>query len=125
VAGVRTDTVPEQREPPGDERSRGRHERDGSHGDPRGRTVIEAAVVEKSAVRAVREVEGARAARSRPARARVSGEVVLLRLRITVRYPRSAREVAARVRGHVKERVERITGKQVHHIDIEIAELVR
>ena len=122
MAGVRTDTVPRQRERPGVGRALGRHERDGM---PGGRTVIGADVVEKSAARAVREVEGARAATSRAARARVSGDVVLLRLRITVRYPRSTREVAARVREHVKERIERITGKQIHHIDIEIAELVR
>ncbi|GAA1448114.1 hypothetical protein [Nocardiopsis tropica] len=122
MAGVRTDTVPRQREHPPGGPDHGRHERE--HG-PEGRTVIEPVVVEKVAARAVREVEGARAARLRAARAKVSGDVVLLRLRITVRYPRSAREVAARVRGHVKERVERTTGKQVHHIDIEIAELVR
>jgi hypothetical protein len=29
------------------------------------------------------------------------------------------------VREHVKERVEHTTGKQVHHIDIEIVEMVR
>ena len=55
----------------------------------------------------------------------MSGEIVLLKLRIGVLYPRSAREVAVRVREHVRRRVERTTGKRVHHIDIEIAELVR
>ncbi|WP_174546102.1 hypothetical protein [Nocardiopsis dassonvillei] len=124
MAGVRTSTVPRQRERPGDEAAR---ERSGGGGerDPGGRTVIEPGVVEKAAARAVREVPGALPARSRTARARVSGEVVLLRLRVGVRYPHSVREVAARVRGHVGRRIEQITGKRVHHIDIEIAELVR
>nr|WP_184373036.1 hypothetical protein [Nocardiopsis metallicus] len=93
--------------------------------DPGGRTDIPGAVIEKAAARAVGEVPGARAARSRAARARVSGEVVLLRLRVEVDYPRPTRQVAQAVREHVKNRLEWITGKQVHHIDIEIAELVR
>lgn len=125
MAEVRTDTVPRQREDPGGEPTRGRHERAAPGREPGGRTVIEASVVEKAAARAVREVPGARAVKTRAARARMAGDVVLLRLRIAVRYPRSAREVAARVRAHVKDRIERTTGKQVHHIDIEIAELVR
>jgi uncharacterized alkaline shock family protein YloU len=82
-------------------------------------------VIEKTAAKVVGEVPGARVARSRAARARVSGEVVLLRLRIEVDYPRPTRQVAQAVREHVKNRLEWITGKQVHHIDIEIAELVR
>jgi uncharacterized alkaline shock family protein YloU len=93
--------------------------------DPGGRTEIPGSVIEKIAGRAVGDVPGARAARSRAARARVSGEVVLLKLRIEANYSRPARQVAQAVREHVKDRVERFTGKQVHHIDIEIAELVR
>ncbi|MFE1167177.1 hypothetical protein [Nocardiopsis sp. NPDC058789] len=121
MVGVRSDTVPRQRghAPEGEP---GRHTR---VRDPGGRTEIPGAAIEKVAARAVGEVAGARAVRSRAARARVSGEIVLLRLRVGVRYPRPARQVAEEVRGHVKDRVERITGKQVHHIDIEIAELVR
>ncbi|WP_017570097.1 Asp23/Gls24 family envelope stress response protein [Nocardiopsis halotolerans] len=122
MAGVRTRTVPRQREDPDDIGARG--VAPGAR-DPGGRTVIEPGVVEKVAARAVHEVPGALPTRSRTARARVSGEVILLGLRIGVHYPRSAREVAARVRGHVGQRVELITGKRVHHIDIEIAELVR
>ncbi|OKI16013.1 hypothetical protein A6A08_26335, partial [Nocardiopsis sp. TSRI0078] len=99
--------------------------RGGGGRDPGGRTVIEHGVVEKVAAQAVREVPGARLVRSRATRARISGDIVLLRLRVGIHYPRSAREVAARVRGHVRQRVERITGKRVRHIDIEIAELVR
>ncbi|WP_026117129.1 Asp23/Gls24 family envelope stress response protein [Nocardiopsis valliformis] len=122
MVGVRSDTVPRQRvaAPPGE--GAGKHARTR---DPGGRTDIPGAVIEKTAARAVGEVPGARAARSRAARARVSGEVVLLRLRIEVDYPRPTRQVAQAVREHVKNRLEWITGKQVHHIDIEIAELVR
>lgn len=93
--------------------------------DPGGRTEIGARVVERTAARAVCEVPGAGAVRSRAVRAKVSGDAVLLRLRIAVRYPHPVRETARRVRGHVRDRVERTTGKRVHHIDIEIVELVR
>ncbi|MGW5877653.1 hypothetical protein ACWFMI_14040 [Nocardiopsis terrae] len=123
MVGVRSDTVPRQRDaaPAGDQEG-GRHVRPR---DPGGRTDIPGDVIEKAAAKAVGEVSGARAARSRAARARISGEVVLLRLRIEVSYPRPALQVARAVREHVKGRIEWITGKQVHHIDIEIAELVR
>ena len=122
MVGVRSDTVPRQREAVSPGEAGGRHAR---ARDPGGRTDIPGAAIEKVAAKAAGEVPGASAARSRAARARVSGEVVLLKLRIEVSYPRPALQVAQAVRGHVKDRVERITGKQVHHIDIEIAELVR
>lgn len=122
MVGVRSDTVPRQREAAPTGEVSGKHARTR---DPGGRTEIPGAVIEKAAAESAGEVPGARAARSRAARARVSGEVVLLKLRIEVGYPRPARQVAQAVREHVKDRVEWITGKQVHHIDIEIAELVR
>ncbi|RKS10477.1 putative alkaline shock family protein YloU [Nocardiopsis sp. Huas11] len=125
MAGTRTDAVPRQRvdtEPRG---RTGRLREGGPARDPGGRTEIASGVIEKAAARAVSEVDGARAIRARPARARTSGDVVLLRLRIAVRYPLAVREVAGRVREHVKDRVEWTTGRTVHHIDIEIAELVR
>ncbi len=122
MIGVRSDTVPRQREAASEGEAVGRHAR---ARDPGGRTDIPEAVIEKMAGRAVGEVAGAGAARFKAARARASGEVVLLKLRIEVNYPRAALQVAQEVRAHVKDRVERMTGKQVHHIDIEIAELVR
>ncbi|WP_235006157.1 alkaline shock response membrane anchor protein AmaP [Nocardiopsis sp. JB363] len=122
MVGVRSDTVPQQRVPvPRSESGSGSTR----VRDPGGRVDISGSVIEKAAGRAAGEIAGARAARSRSARARVSGEVVLLRLRIDVDYPRSVGRVAGAVREHVKDQVERITGKQVHHIDIEIVELVR
>ena len=122
MVGVRSDTVPQQRVPVPRSESGGGSTR---VRDPGGRVDISGSVIEKAAGRAAGEIDGARAARSRSARARVSGEVILLRLRIDVDYPRSVGRVAGAVREHVKDRIERITGKQVHHIDIEIAELVR
>ena len=127
MAGTRTDAVPRQRVEAEPRASVERHRESGSGAarDPGGRTDIASGVIEKVAARAVREVDGASAVRARPVRARTSGDIVLLRLRIAVRYPRATREVAARVREHVKDRVEWTTGRTVHHIDIEIAELVR
>ncbi|MEU0493221.1 Asp23/Gls24 family envelope stress response protein [Nocardiopsis sp. NPDC006139] len=123
MVGTRTQDVPRQREHTA---VRGRHVRDGELRDPGGRTDIASGVVEKTAARAVDEVAGAGAAsRGRAVRARVSGDVVLLRLRIRVDYPEPVRRIAALVRSRVRERVEHVTGKQVHHIDIEIAETVR
>ncbi|MDT0331101.1 Asp23/Gls24 family envelope stress response protein [Nocardiopsis lambiniae] len=122
MPGTRTQDVPRQRE-----RSEGpgRHVRSEVAHGPGGRTDIASAVIEKTAARAVGEVEGARATRGRSVRARVSGDVVLLRLRIAVDYPEPVRRIAALVRSRVRDRVEHTTGKQVHHIDIEIAETVR
>lgn len=122
MVGARSDTVPQHRVPSPRSESSGRHARTR---DPGGRVDIPGSVIERAASKATGDISGARAARSRSARASVSGEVVLLRLRIDVDYPRSVTRVAGAVREHVKKQVERITGKQVHHIDIEIAELVR
>lgn len=121
MAEVRTDTVPRQRDKPAEEKAVTRRQAR----DPGGRTVVGTDIIEKIAARAVREVAGTRAARSRPAKARVSGTVVLLRLRVAVDYPMPVARTAALIREHVRDRVEFGTGKQVHHIDIEIAELVR
>lgn len=104
---------------------RGQHARPESTRDPGGRTDIDGDVIEKTAAHAAREVTGVRKVRTRTVRARVSGQVVLLRLRIAVGYPEPIREIAGRVREYVREQVEHTTGKQVHHIDIEIVELVR
>lgn len=123
MTGTRTQDVPRQRERTA---ARGRHVRSEHPRDPGGRTDIASGVIEKAAARAVDEVPGAgAAAKGRAVRAQVSGDVVLLRVRIRVDYPEPLRRIAARVRARVRERVEHTTGKQVHHIDIEIAETVR
>lgn len=127
MTGTRIDTVPRQRSGTRapQRAARGWQVRAAPGRDPGGRTDIDGDVIEKTAVQAVRETTGARMERTRDARARVSGQVVLLRLRIAVNYPDPVRTIAARVREHVRERVEYTTGKQVHHIDIEIVEMVR
>ena len=126
VAGTRTGTVPRQRsgtEVP--QQTPGRHARPEAERDPGGRTDIDGNVVEKTAAHAARQVSGVHKVRTRTVRARVRGRFVLLRLKIAVRYPEPVRQVTDRVREHVRERVEHTTGKQVHHIDIEIVEMVR
>lgn len=126
VAGTRTGTVPRQRS--GTEalqQTPGRHARPEAGHDPGGRTDIDGNVVEKTAAHAARQVSGVHKVRTRTVRARVRGRFVLLRLKIAVRYPEPVRQVTDRVREHVRERVEHTTGKQVHHIDIEIVEMVR
>ncbi|GHD20995.1 hypothetical protein GCM10007147_13910 [Nocardiopsis kunsanensis] len=124
MAHVQTDTVPPQRQ--GDERElpRGRHPLPEVH-DPGGRVDIVPTVIEKAATCAARGVAGVTTPRHRASRVRVSGRAVLLRLRIGVRYPEPVRETAARVRERVRDRVEHLTGSRVHHIDIEIVEMVR
>ncbi|QBI52717.1 Asp23/Gls24 family envelope stress response protein [Streptomonospora litoralis] len=94
----------------------------------RGRTVVGADVVARIAGRAAAEVPGVVARRGRTrAGARITGNggTATLRLRIAVGYPRSAREVARRVRDHTTRRVQDMTGMSVRRVDIEIAELVR
>ena len=122
MAGTRVHDVPRQRSTA----DRERYDRARDRRDPGGRTDIAAGAIEKTAARAVSEVPGARKApRGRAVRARVSGDIVLLRLRISVDYPEPVRRIAVLVRSRVRERVEHTTGKRVHHIDIEIAEMVR
>ena len=122
MVGVGGDTVSEHkvpgpREEAAKEQVRGR--------DPGGRVEIPGSVIEKVAAKSADEISGVRTARFRAARASISGDVVLLRLRIEMEYPRSIRLTATELREHVKSRVEWLTGKRVHHVDMEITELVR
>ena len=96
MVGTRIHDVPRQRRHTA---ARGRHVRAEDLRDPGGRTDIASGVIVKTAARAVADVAGAReAARGRAVRARVSGDVVLLRLRISVDYPEPVRRIAALVR---------------------------
>lgn len=125
MAHVQTETVPLQRQGHEQELPQGRYTRPLEVHDPGGRVDIVPTVIEKAAARAAREIDGVTTPRHRASRVRVSGQAVLLRLRIGVRYPEPVRETAARVREHVRDRVEHLTGSRVHHIDIEIVEMVR
>ena len=106
----------------------------------RGRTVIADRVVAKIATRAVAEVgQTGGAARELigltvgrqtgegPARvsARVSGNLALIELRLSLAYPAPVRSLTREVRRHVMERVAALTGIEVRHVDIEVARLLR
>ena len=127
MAHAQSEAVPRQRR--ADEREhhlpQGQHEGPPEVQDPGGRVDIVPTVIEKAAACAALEVAGVTTPRHRASRVRVSGRAVLLRLRIGVRYPEPVRETAARVRERVRDRVEHLTGSRVHHIDIEIVEMVR
>jgi len=125
MAHAETDTVPRPRAETSGPPHRGRHERPSAGHDPGGRVDIVPTVIEKAAAHAAREVPGVGTARHRAARVRVSGKAVLLSLRIGVRYPEPVRATTALVRESVRSCVEDLTGSRVHHIDIEIVEMVR
>ena len=106
----------------------------------RGRTTIADRVVARIATRAVAEVGqtgGAgrpliglmlgRRAGEGPARAsaRVSGNLALIEMRLSLAYPVPVRSVTREVRRHVMERVTTMTGIEVRHVDIEVARLLR
>ncbi|GAA3933276.1 hypothetical protein GCM10023085_13210 [Actinomadura viridis] len=102
----------------------------------RGRTKIAERAITRIVVRAVGETEsagglgrsllgmsvGGRAAR---ADVDVDGTLVTARVRLSVAYPYPVREVTHRVRRHVRERVENLTGLTVRQVDIDVAELAR
>ena len=106
----------------------------------RGATIIADRVVAKIATRAVAEVgqtggaarqligltvgrqTGEGAAR---VSARVSGNLALIELRLSLAYPAPVRSLTREVRRHVMERVAALTGIEVRHVDIEVARLLR
>ncbi|MFI0351907.1 Asp23/Gls24 family envelope stress response protein [Actinomadura sp. 9N407] len=105
-------------------------------GDPyrgeRGHTKIAEKAVARIVTRAVGETEdagglGRKKGQGRAARTDVdvAGTVVTARVRMSVVYPEPVREVSERVREHVRERVEALTGFTVRQVDIEVAELER
>jgi uncharacterized alkaline shock family protein YloU len=106
----------------------------------RGRTTIADRVVAKIATQAVSEVgQTGGAARQLigltlgrqtgegPARvsARVSGNLALIEMRLSLAYPAPVRSLSREVRRHVMERVATLTGIEVRHVDIEVAHLLR
>ncbi|MDP9389605.1 MAG: Asp23/Gls24 family envelope stress response protein [Actinomycetota bacterium] len=106
---------------------------------PRGQTVIAPSVVERIATRAAAEVPGVTAATrsgldrlvartsGRPltrAGAEVGGTRASVDLAITVRYPEPLREVSARVRRHVRDRVQEMTGLVVEDVKLRVDGLV-
>ena len=106
----------------------------------RGRTTIADRVVAQVATRAVAEVgQTGGAARQLigltlgrqtgegPARvsARVTGNLAMIEMRLSLAYPAPVRSLTREVRRHVMERVSALTGIEVRHVDIEVARLLR
>lgn len=58
------------------------------------------------------------------AHAEVNGDIVTATVSLAVRYPSPVREVAASVRAHVMERVEKLTGLRVAEVDVDVVSLV-
>lgn len=107
-------------------------------GTERGTTTIAPAVFERLAARAAAEVAGVEGevhtglgrflpwATGSPAEAsaEVDDESVVLDLTFNVAYPEPVRQVAERVREHVADRVESLTGRTVRQVNITVPELV-
>ncbi|MDP9849462.1 Asp23/Gls24 family envelope stress response protein [Streptosporangium lutulentum] len=99
--------------------------------EQRGRTDIAERVVSRIATRAAEEVARVRKVGERGpltfrggTRAIVDGELTAVRLDLTVEYPAPLLHVAEEVRRHVTERVHRLTGLAVGHIDIDVTNVV-
>ncbi|OII65146.1 hypothetical protein BJP40_17975 [Streptomyces sp. CC53] len=95
-------------------------------------------VVERIAARAVREAgrvggvaprllgvplgrEGAQ--RASPVTAWVGGDVTSLAVTVSLVWPWSARTTTRRLRDHIIERVQNLTGLRVDHVDIDVTRL--
>lgn len=106
----------------------------------RGQTTIADRVIARIATRAVAEVGqtgGAarqltglalgRQAGQGAARvsARVSGNLAMIEVRLSLAYPAPVRSLTREVRRHVMERVCALAGIEVRHVDIEVAGLLR
>ena len=117
----------------------GRHRRS-DPADERGRTTIDRQVIEAIAARIVGEVRGVGGAARRVlgvavtgehaeqaprVEATVAGEVVSLRIRLSVTYPDPVQEVTDRVRRRLVDRVGELTGKRVGMVDVVVAALHR
>ncbi|GAA5114870.1 Asp23/Gls24 family envelope stress response protein [Pseudonocardia adelaidensis] len=108
--------------------------------DERGRTTIDRHVIEAIAARIAGEergvggaarhvlgvaVPGEPAAQAPRVEAIVAGEVVSLRIRLSVSYPDPVHEVTDRIRRRLVERVWELTGKRVGVVDVIVAALHR
>ncbi|MEU7830923.1 MULTISPECIES: Asp23/Gls24 family envelope stress response protein [unclassified Nonomuraea] len=96
----------------------------------RGRTEVTDRVAVKIARHAAGEVAGVGEViergglrGTRPASATVRGDTVEIGLTVSVAYPMPLRVVAAAIRSHVASRIAALTGLQVSHVDITMAEL--
>jgi uncharacterized alkaline shock family protein YloU len=102
----------------------------------RGSTDIADRVVEKIAAYAAAEVDDAHGPARRMLGLKmpgatapkvtvlIDGQLATVRLALSVRYPAPIRQVTRRVREHVTERVGKLTGLDVRHVDIEVPALI-
>lgn len=108
--------------------------------EDRGRTTIDDRVIEAMAVRITTEepevggaarrvwgvpVTGEDADRSPRVEATVAGEVVSLRVRLSVTYPAPVHAVTERVRRRLIDRLAALTGKRVGAVDVVVVALHR
>lgn len=108
--------------------------------DDRGRTTIEDRVIEAMAARITAEepavggaarrvlgvaVTGEDAEHAPRVEATVAGEVVSLRVRLSVTYPQPVHTVTDRVRHRLIDRLTELTGKRIEMVDIVVAALHR
>lgn len=105
-------------------------------GTARGTTTIADKVLERLAARAALEVPGVVRHSTGPdvlsavtpdlprASAQVAGDRVSVDLKVAVDWAASAHEVAASVRRHAREELQRLTGKTVDRVDVTVSALV-
>lgn len=106
----------------------------------RGRTTIDDRVIEAMAARITTEEPGVGGAarrvlgvavtgedvdRAPQVEATIAGEVVSLRVRLSVTYPAPVHAVTDRVRHRLMDRIGELTGKQVRMVDVVVAALHR
>lgn len=106
--------------------------------EDRGTLTVDDKVVEKvagyaatlvpDAIAAPRRVLGVNVGESRPdsaahVRARVQGDTATVDATIAIRWPKSIRSVAEQVRHTIRDEVQRITGVEVDHIDLDVVSL--
>jgi uncharacterized alkaline shock family protein YloU len=100
--------------------------------EERGRLTIAPAVIRGIAEVAAGEVDGVVAGRrrslgrsGRAARAttRLDGNAASVRVRVAVRYPTPINDVLDRLRAHIIDRVDQLTGMTVRVCDIDVAAL--
>jgi uncharacterized alkaline shock family protein YloU len=110
----------------------------GVDSDSRGRTTIAEHAVERIATRLLAEVENVGGAARRmlgvtvggddPDRdaqvtAEITGETVVLEVRLSATYPASVSRTTENARGHLMRRVEELTGLAVSRVDIVVTAL--
>lgn len=102
--------------------------------DQRGRTIIEAAVLEHIATHAALEVKGVTATgsdlekligrRLPKAGARVAGTRARVQVEIAAAWPYPVATLAAAVREHITARLVELTGLDIDAVDVEVARVI-